>query len=133
MKQMKDVEFREMRVKGKYSDLLILTVHLYFWYKLFYHYEVFLYNWFWNDHFFSENERRVDEDLRDIKQIKDELREKRITVNELEVFIYGIRSWASVSNNSKFAFLQRRQSGIKIEHIWALTLWLWNDELEISN
>ena len=46
-----------------------------------------LFNWFENDHFFSENERRVDEDLKDIKQIKDELREKRIRVNELEVFL----------------------------------------------
>ena len=36
----------------------------------------------------SENERRVDEDMRDIKQVKDELREKRSRVNELEVFVY---------------------------------------------
>ena len=39
---------------------------------------------------FPENERRVDEDMRDIKQIKDELREKRIRVKEIEVFFVAL-------------------------------------------
>ena len=33
----------------------------------------------------SENERRIDEELYDIKQVKDELRDKRQRCTELEV------------------------------------------------